>query len=69
MEAWQAPQSTGILQARIAGVGAHALLQGISPTQGLNLHLLRFLHCRAGSLPPVPPGKLQVEAVFLHQTT
>ena len=24
----------------------HALLQGIFPTQGLNLHLLCLLHCR-----------------------
>ena len=28
------------------GVGCHALLQGIFPTQGLNLGLLRLLHCR-----------------------
>ena len=28
------------------GVGCHALLQGIFPTQGLKLHLLRLLHCR-----------------------
>ena len=27
------------------GVGCHALLQGIFPTQGLNLHLLCLLHC------------------------
>ena len=27
-------------------VGCHALLQGISPTQGLNLCLLRLLHCK-----------------------
>ena len=33
----------GILQAGNAGVGSHALLQGIFPTQGLNLG---FLHCR-----------------------
>ena len=30
------------------GVGCHALLQGIFPTQGSNLHLL---HWQAGSLP------------------
>ena len=30
-----------------AGVGCHFLLQGIFPTQGLNLGLL---HCQAGSL-------------------
>jgi len=27
------------------------------PDQGLNLHLLCFLHWQAGSLPPPPPGK------------
>ena len=39
------------------GVGCHALLQGISLTQGSNPHLLHLLHWQAGSLPPVPPGK------------
>ena len=29
-----------------AGVGCHFLLQGIFPTQGLNLHLLCLLHSR-----------------------
>ena len=29
-----------------AGVGCHALLQGIFPTQGLNQCLLHLLHCR-----------------------
>ena len=29
-----------------AGVGCHALLQGIFPTQGLNQRLLGLLHCR-----------------------
>ena len=28
------------------GVGCHALLQGIFPTQGSNLHLLCLLRCR-----------------------
>uniref|UniRef100_A0AC11BWB0 Uncharacterized protein n=1 Tax=Ovis aries TaxID=9940 RepID=A0AC11BWB0_SHEEP len=28
------------------GVSCHALLQGIFPTQGSNLRLLRLLHCR-----------------------
>ena len=28
------------------GVGCHALLQGIFPTQESNLHLLHLLHCR-----------------------
>ena len=40
-----------------AGVGCHALLQGIFPTQGLNPSLLHLLHWREGSLPLVPPGK------------
>ena len=39
------------------GVGCLALLLGIFPTQGSNLHLLHFLHWQVGSLPLVPPGK------------
>ena len=39
------------------GVGCHFLLQGIFPTQGSKLHLLRHLHCQAGYLPLAPPGK------------
>ena len=41
--AHQAPLSMGILQARIPGVGCHALLQGIIATQGSNPGLP---HCR-----------------------
>ena len=40
------------------GVGCHLLLQGIFPTQGLNLcllHLLHFLHWQADSLTTVSP--------------
>ena len=41
---------------RRTGVGCHFLIQGIFPTQGLNLSLLHLLHCQA--VPPaVPPGK------------
>ena len=40
------------------GVGCHALLQGIFPTQGSIPHLLHLLHWQAGSLPLAPPGKL-----------
>ena len=36
-----------------AGVGCHALLQGIFPTHGPNL---RLLHWQAGSLPRAPLG-------------
>ena len=39
------------------GVGCHALLQGIFPTQGLNPHHLCLLHWQVGSLPTEPPGK------------
>ena len=38
-------------------MGCHALLQGIFPTQGSNLHLLCFLHWQLGSLPAEPSGK------------
>ena len=33
------------------GVGCHALLQGVFPTQGLNPCLLRVLHWRGNSVP------------------
>ena len=39
------------------GVGGHALLQGIFPTQEVNLCLLHLLHGQAGSLSLVLPGK------------
>ena len=39
------------------GMGCHALLQGIFPTQGSNSHLLSLLHWQVGSLPLVPPEK------------
>ena len=44
------------------GVGSHALLQGIFPTQGSNPRLPCLLHWQAGSLPPAPPQKPH----FLH---
>ena len=40
------------------GVGCHALLHGIFPTQGSSPHLLSLPHWQAGSLPLAPPGKL-----------
>ena len=43
-----------------AGVGCHALLQGIFLMQGSNPHLLYLLHWQAGSLPLGPPGKQQI---------
>ena len=42
--------------AKNAGVGCHALLQGIFPTQGSNPCLLCLLQWQAGFLPLVPPG-------------
>ena len=47
------------------GVGCHALLQGIFPTQGSNPHLLRLLHWQVGSLPLAPPGKSSALNSFL----
>ena len=40
-----------------SGVGCHALLQGIFPTQGSNPCLSCLLYWQAGSLPSEPPGK------------
>ena len=40
------------------GVGCHALLQGIFPTQGSKPCLLHLLHWQAGSVPLVPLGSL-----------
>ena len=42
------------------GVGCHALLQGIFPTQGSNLCFFCLLHWQWGSLPLAPTGKPQV---------
>ena len=45
------------------GVGCHALLQGIFPTQGSNPHPLGLLHWQAGSLLLAPPGKPQEQKI------
>ena len=52
--ACQAPLSMGFSN---TAVGCRFLLQGIFPTQGLNLRLLHLLHWHAGSLPLAPAGK------------
>ena len=39
------------------GVGCHALLQGIFPTQGSSPHLLRLLHWQVSSLALAPLGR------------
>ena len=40
-------------------VGCYTLLQGIFPPQRSNPHLFCLVHWQVGSLPPVPPGKLE----------
>ena len=52
----QAPLSMGFS----TRMGCHFLLQGIFPTQELNLHLLCLLHWQVCSLPLGPPGKPHV---------
>ena len=54
--ACQAPLSMGFPR-KDTGVGCHALLQGIFPTQGSYPHLLHLLHWQVDSLPPAPPGQ------------
>ena len=49
------------------GMGCHALLQGIFPTEGLNLCLLCLLHWQAGSLPTEPPGKPESQYMGGHK--
>ena len=50
-----------------SGVGCHFLLQGIFPTQGLNLCLLRFLIWWASSLTlALPEEPLNIENIFSH---
>ena len=47
----------GIFQTRMLEMGCHFLPQGIFPIQGSNSCFFHLLHCHAGSLPLVPPGK------------
>ena len=47
----------GIFQARILGVGGHAVLQGDLPDPGIELESLRSPALAGSSLPLVPPGK------------
>ena len=39
------------------GVGCHTLSPENHPNAGVDRHLLSFLHCQVGPLPPVPCGK------------
>ena len=47
------------------GVGCDFLFQGISPTQGLNPHLLHLLHWQVGSLLLMPLGSPQYLLIWL----
>ena len=44
----------GVSPGKNTGVGCHALLRGIFPTQGSNPHLVYLLHRQVGSLPLAP---------------
>ena len=54
---WDSPGNTG--------VGCHARLQGIFPTQGWNLCFLCLLHWQAASLPLAPSGKPRFTSIQL----
>ena len=54
---------------RNTGVGYHSLLQGIFPTQGLNLGFPRLLHWQAGSLPLCHLGRPPLVGMSLSKTT
>ena len=49
-----------ILQGKNTGVGCHALLQGIFPTQELNPSLLRLFNCQARYLPVKPVQSVDI---------
>ena len=49
-------------------MGCHALLQGISLSQGLNPCLFCLLHWQAGSLPLAPPGKPMIFPYYLFKS-
>ena len=59
--ACQAPLSMGF-PSKNTGVGCHALLQGIFPTQGSNPRLLGLLHWHTGSLSLAPRGKPSISS-------
>ena len=65
--AFQAPLSMGFSRQEFWS-GCHVLLQGIFPTQGLNLCLLCLLHWQMGSLLLAPPRKPWWETWRLHKT-
>ena len=48
------------------GVCCQFLLQGIFPTQGLNLRLLSLLHWQVDSLPLAPPREPEILSMAQH---
>ena len=50
------------------GAGCHALLRGIFPIQGLNLHLLCLLHWQIGSLPHCHLGSPEEHAMLKNES-
>ena len=60
--ACQAPLSVG-LSHRDTGVHCYFLLQGIVPSQGLNLHLLWLLHWQADILLPSPWTNIRTNVI------
>ena len=62
----------GIFPNKNIGVGCHFNLQGIFPTQGLNLPLLYLLPWQVGSLLLAPPGKrlrgIEESLIWFKQT-
>ena len=53
---------------RNTGVVCHFLLQGIFPTQRLNLCLLCLLHWQVDSLPAEPPGRPQSAIAYIKMS-
>ena len=57
---WTVSSVHGDSPGKNTGVGCHALLQGIYPTQGPNPRLLHLLHWQVSSLPYPHPNDLQL---------
>ena len=60
------PAVHGDSSGKNTGVGFHALLQGVFPTEGSNPHLVCLLHWQGHSLPLMPPGKPIRSHAIMH---
>ena len=60
-----APLSMGF-SSKNTRVGCHNLLQGIFPTQGLNLYLFSLLHWQVGFLSLAPSGKSYIYPGYMY---